>query len=73
MSAPKDTPQEQHEVGALAEETITDLDVTDEEAAEQVRGDGSVGVGTAEPSYTAISNVMKTKHDTVKNSISNVR
>lgn len=24
-------------------------------------------------SYTAISNVMKTKHDTVKNSISNVR
>lgn len=23
--------------------------------------------------YTAISNVMKTKHDTVKNSISNVR
>jgi hypothetical protein len=24
-------------------------------------------------SYTAISNIMKTKHDTVKNSISNVR
>ena len=35
--------------------------------------DGSVGVGTAARSYTAISNVMKTKHDTVKNSISNVR
>lgn len=25
------------------------------------------------PSFTAISNIMKTKHDTVKNSISNVR
>ncbi len=24
-------------------------------------------------SYTAVSNIMKTKHDTVKNSISNVR
>jgi hypothetical protein len=24
-------------------------------------------------SYTAISNIMKTKHDTVKNSISNIR
>ena len=73
MSTPKDEPREQHDVEPLAEETIRDLEVTDEEAAEQVRGDGSVGVGTAEPSYTAISNVMKTKHDTVKNSISNVR
>ncbi len=24
-------------------------------------------------SYTAVSNIMKTKHDTVKNSISNIR
>jgi hypothetical protein len=29
--------------------------------------------GTAERSYTAISNIMKSKHDTVTNSISNVR
>jgi hypothetical protein len=39
-------------------------------------GDGSCGSAsaeTSEPSYTAISNIMKAKHDTVKNSISNVR
>ena len=36
MSTSKDKPQEQ------AEEKITDLDVTDEEAAEQVRGGNKV-------------------------------
>jgi hypothetical protein len=28
---------------------------------------------TTSRSYTAVSNIMKTKHDTVKNSIANVR
>ena len=33
---------------------------------------GSAKAGTT-PGYTAVSNIMKTKHDTAKNSISNVR
>jgi hypothetical protein len=33
----------------------------------------SVPTAQAESSYTTVSNIMKTKHDTVKNSISNVR
>jgi hypothetical protein len=28
---------------------------------------------TADRTYTAVSNILKTKHDTVKNSISNIR
>ena len=32
MSSPKDKPREQHDVEPLAEETIRDLEVTDEEA-----------------------------------------
>ncbi len=34
---------------------------------------GSAGAGTDTQNWSATSNVMKTKHDTVKNSISNVR
>jgi hypothetical protein len=33
----------------------------------------STTTDTTSRSYAAISNIMKTKHDTVKNSISNVR
>jgi hypothetical protein len=35
----------------------------------------ATATATAAPdrTYTAVSNVMKTKHDTVKNSISNIR
>jgi hypothetical protein len=32
-----------------------------------------IGIARENRSYTAISNIMKTKHDTIKNSIGNVR
>ena len=41
MSTPKDKPEEQ------VEETITDLEVTDEEAAEQVQGGATVQIPAA--------------------------
>ena len=40
MGTPKGKPREQDEVEPRAEETITDLEVTDQEAAKQVRGGG---------------------------------
>ena len=36
--APKDKSRKKHEVQLGAEETVPDLEVTDQEAAEQVRG-----------------------------------
>jgi hypothetical protein len=46
------------------EEHIEDLEVDPQDTAEVVGGDAQ---------YTTVSSVMKTKHDTVKNSINNVR
>ena len=43
MSTPREKPQEQHEVGAPAEETITDLEFPDE-AADKVGGGAKVNV-----------------------------
>jgi hypothetical protein len=47
------------------DERIEDLDIDAEDAAEVAGGDAQ--------QYTAVSNILKTKHDTVKNSINNVR
>jgi hypothetical protein len=47
------------------DEQIEDLDVEAKDAAEVAGGDAQ--------QYTAVSNVLKNKHDTVKNSINNVR
>ena len=61
---------------------IRDLPVK-EQSADDVVGGSTVLGGTTEvqmeeyqmenTNYTAVSNIMKTKHDTVKNSINNVR
>jgi hypothetical protein len=59
MSNPEKDQAEQSE-----ETLIEDLDVD---------ADNAAGVAGGDARYTATSNVMKTKHDTFKNSISNVR
>ncbi|RJQ34407.1 hypothetical protein C4556_02710 [Candidatus Parcubacteria bacterium] len=46
----------------IGAEVIADLD-----------SDGALDVSVAARIYTAISNVLKTKHDTVKNSVGNIR
>ena len=61
---------------------IKDLPVREQSADEVVGGSTVLGGATEvqmeeyqmeNSNYTAISNILKTKHDTVKNSISNVR
>ena len=59
--------QPKHPAGLPASTKVDQDGALSDAALEQVAG------GTDPAANTATSNIMKTKHDTVKNSISNVR
>lgn len=62
-------PQNTSEAQAQPDIADAEMDETDLDA---VSG-GESPMQQENRSYTAVSNIMKTKHDTVKNSISNIR
>ena len=54
MGAPEDKSQKQHEAELGAEETVPDLEVTDQEHAAQIRGGETVHIPAAQvPKFSA--------------------